>query len=487
MTAGSSSGRSRALLAAFFLLVATQAQGTPESGDSLPWYQQELPDKLLGTRVEERQNAAHVFSIWFHHSRFYAIHDPSDATCLASARTDFPFSPSLPLIKLPVASVARAVGNLATAWLPGLTLVLDHPTPAAAEKLGTWVEALAAAWSHLSEGPAAAPATVLIPGLERGAAAHTPGVWALLSMVMGRDRAGPLPTLLFFDDLARLPPGLWLGLEHVVALRPPANASHQSLGAFTAPQHAASFRAALLSLPDVAIPTSAPNGTITLLMDADSPGVRWRHISEARGAVSIAGMASLLRALREAGAAHGVPARPYSPSQGTPLSAMVSALGGTRVLLGRAGPELAAAAALLPPGALVYELRAAVQGPPRGPGAAARGATRRLAASRGDLAWAARAAPGPGATLWADAADARYARWLPEECSSAPCLEANARAALVVDADAVRRDLAAALPILSVVGGDPADAVARLESVLPRPPDAPAPPPGTTGLWWDLD
>ncbi|RMZ56916.1 hypothetical protein APUTEX25_004978, partial [Auxenochlorella protothecoides] len=380
MTAGLSSGRSRALLAAFFLLVATQAQGTPESGDSLPWYQQELPDKLLGTRVEERQNAAHAFSIWlvdwalasYAHAalkdggpRFYAIHDPSDATCLASTRTDFPFSPSLPLIKLPVASVARAVGNLATAWLPGLTLVLDHPTPATAEKLGTWVEALAAAWSHLSEGPAAAPATVLIPGLERGAAAHTPGVWALLSMVMGRDRTGPLPTLLFFDDLARLPPGLWLGLEHVVALRPPANASHQSLGAFTAPQHAASFRAALLSLPDVAIPTPAPNGTITLLMDADSPG--------------IAGMASLLRALREAGAAHGVPARPYSPSQGTPLSAMVSALGGTR------------------------------------------------------------------------------------ECSSAPCLEANARAALVVDADAVRRDLAAALPILSVVGGDPADAVARLE------------------------
>lgn len=155
----------------------------------------------------------------FHHSRFYAMYAATDAAAFSSARSDFPFSPSLPLTKLPVASVGRAAANLAAAWLPGLTLVLDHPDPVAAEKLGTWIEVLAAAWSHLCAHPESAPDAVLVPGLERRAAAATPGVWTLLSTILGRGRAGQLPTLLFFDDLARLPPGLWLGLEHIVTLK----------------------------------------------------------------------------------------------------------------------------------------------------------------------------------------------------------------------------------------------------------------------------
>ena len=113
--------------------------------------------------------------------------------------------------------------------------------------------------------------------------------------------------------------------------------------------------------------------------------------------------------------------------------------------------------------------------------AAALGLFRRRADDAPPLATHPRAHKTAQWVAYASDDDAKYSHWDATECVSTPCLEAHARAGMLVDVHAIRGTLEALLP--AVLRGESVAALAPRAPWPPRPPQKV----GSTGLWWDVE
>ena len=213
--------------------------------------------------------------------------------------------------------------------------------------------------------------------------------------------------------------------------------------------------------------------------------------------------------LHELGSRLGLRVRPYTVTGGAPFASFVSTMSKTGVLVARHGPLLANAA-FLPPGALVLELL-----PYNWEWHGISEIYVNLTRSMGDVHHFAWKAGSPEWALYAEKGDAKYADWTPEECSSRwaggegggssgagagaqprgqaaalhcclpprpcrrHCLEAHARAGMIVDIKTVHHVLADLVP-----QARRGTSVAALQPRLPWPKHFKKT--GSTGLWWEV-
>lgn len=112
--------------------------------------------------------------------------------------------------------------TLETSWVPGVTVVVDHPDPESAADPGSWLEILATLFSFALDPETPQVSRVLLPGVGRASLEGMEhSTWQLIGLAFSPlvQRTGEMPGFLFYDDLASVPPTVWLGFERVITLQ----------------------------------------------------------------------------------------------------------------------------------------------------------------------------------------------------------------------------------------------------------------------------
>jgi hypothetical protein len=465
-------------LALLFLCLAAPgpcAGAEKADGKKKPWYWSEFkPDAAAATTIDKTDDFLIARNLWFHVQRFFAAldakdinkYDPNNHTIGA----DIPFSQNVLVCKLPFTDVPRHYRNIQAGLLRGTTLWLDFPFPAFPENMGHWVEVLAPVYSALTEGAwkERAPdsrghiTALLFPNLRRSQVQGLNWVMDMLRLALRPGLASPraLPRMLFADELESLDPTAWLALERVLLVNTRYSLPSGRSG-FVKPEHAAAFReaayaAANISFGGPAWEASVAPPVITYLM--------------AMNHEPVVNSGEVLGALREVGDQLGMAVRPYSVTPGAAFPSFVASMAHTGVLVARHGPLLANAM-FLPPGAVVLELLP-YNWEWQGISEIYLNLTRSVGCVH-HFAWKANSSEW---VVYLEPEDAKYSHWTPDECSSSYCLEAHARAGMLVDTQRLKEMLLAVLP--DALKGAP---VAELAPRLPWPAGAKN---RTSVLWW---
>lgn len=424
-----------------------------------------------------RDDYAIATNIWHHVLRYYAVVEAAhfEEKQYDSPFADILFSQNVAICKLPVTKAAPFYANILGGWVGGTTLWVDFPFPAFPENMGHWVEELLPIYSQLTEGSwqKDAPSdgrflqTVLFTNMRRTQVEGMPWAVEMLKLALAPGLApgapAPLPHLIFFDELESQNSTLWVGFQRVLHVRDRYKHPNSRSGFYT-PAMAAAFRAAAYAAAGAPRPPSwgegGPPRTITYLM---SPGGE-----------QVVNNADVLAALNEVGARLGMAVRPYSVTPGAPFASFVAAMVKTGLLVARHGPLLSNAV-FLPPGAVVLELL-----PYNWEWQGISEIYVNMTRSMGDVhhfAWKADSATW---VAYASDDDAKYSHWSADECVSRYCLEAHARAGMLVDTAAVKRALEELLP--PALRGTRVQELARRRPWPPRPKQS-----GGTGLWWEIE
>ena len=367
--------------------------------------------------------------------------------------------------------------------------------------MGFWAEVLAPLFSQLSLNAAheAAEAagggaddphhqrtppyirTVVIPQLRRVRVLSSPWVLEMIKIAvrpgMDPSKTAP-PRLLFWDDLEATPLDSWLGFERVLHVY--TRHKHPTGGGqgFISPAVALQFREAVHAAVGIPLPLpgTPPPRTITYLMPTDGAGVENnKQVLETlrRAAETVHNGGSSTTSTTTSTTSNAMfSVRPYSPTPSVPLVSLVAVMTRTGLLVGRHSP-LIANSLFLPPGAVVAEIL-----PFNWDFAGLNEVYKNLTESTGRLGHVAWRAPTSDWMSYATVSDARYASWLPTECSSAHCLDAHNRAAVRVNTTELEVVIEDALRAV-ITREEPE----QLRMRYPWPSRAVLS--GKTGLWWD--
>lgn len=101
----------------------------------------------------------------WHVNHFYAIYDGAEAAYFDSPNADLPLCATVTVAKIPMTFVDAGIANLETGWLPGLSVVLDHPDTSTAQQPGSWAELLGALTPSSQSTPACARSGSSLPTL----------------------------------------------------------------------------------------------------------------------------------------------------------------------------------------------------------------------------------------------------------------------------------------------------------------------------------
>lgn len=483
--------RTTALLACVLLSLA--GSSCADKGWNAWYWSEFVADAAEPTTFHKTDDFVIARNLWFHVQRFFAVLDASDVDKYSTHSADIEFSQNIAVGKLPHTNTSLHFRNIQAGTLKGTCLWIDFPFPAFAENMGHWAEVLLPIYSALSEGtwrehagraasevPAGASeaqdagaseaplhiSAVIFPNLRREQVSGLTWVMDMLRLVLrpGLKAARAMPRVLFFDELEALNATSWLNFERVLMVHS-RYSQRDGRSGFAAPQHAQAFRelayeAANVSMGGPAWEAGVAPPVITYLM--------------AMNHEPVVNSGEVLAALREVGDALGMAVRPYSVTPGAAFPSFVSAMAKTGVLVARHGPLLANAV-FLPPGALVLELL-----PYNWEWHGISEIYLNLTRSVGTLhhfAWKANSSEW---VMYLEKEDAKYSHWTAAECSSRYCLEAHARAGMIVDTDTVRRMLLGLLP--RALAGE---SVAELAPRLPWPRGSSSS--EGSGLWWDVD
>lgn len=414
-----------------------------------------------------------VRNLWSHASRFYAVIDNKDYVLYSSNFTDFTFSQNLGLTKLPVKNISAFYKNIRASWVNGTTLWLDYSFPAFPENIGHWMELLLPVFSELSTGKWKNQlkahedpyiSNIIFPNMRRGQLSGVSWVVDLtkLALAPALKPGTDLPVILFYDELETMNATSWLGFERVLYIQ---DRYTHPLGrnGFSRPELAAQFRDAAYQYANFTRHSTwdkhVPPATITYIMSTSGE--------------QVVNNPEVLAALRDLGSALGMKVRPYSITTQAHFNSYVAAMAKTGVLVARHGPVLGSTV-FLPPGAMVLELL-----PYNWEWRGLSQIYLNLTRSMGDIHHFAWRAMSPQWAVYADPDDAKYSQWSIEECSSKYCLEAHARAGMVVDIATVQEILADLVP--HVMKGEPVKSLSRR-----RPWPQLDFGDGHTGLWWDV-
>ncbi|KAL4858773.1 Translation initiation factor IF-2 [Chlorella vulgaris] len=481
---------SRAVLLGLVLAAAATSAGAEKAWSEWYWSPFDA-DSATATTIHRGDDFA-IARNMFHVQRFFAVLDAADSAegnvrhiddtnseggapsgDSAAVATEIAFSQNIAVAKLPFANTSAHLHNIKAGMLRGTCLWIDFPFPAFPENMGHWLEALAPVYSCLSNGSwmQAAPeaqgglGAVIFPNLRREQVEGLSWVMDMLRLTLqpGLEEGAALPRMLFFNELEALNATSWLGFERVLLVHNRYTLPSGRSG-FTTPQHAEAFRRAAYAAANVswggpAWEARVAPPVITYLM--------------AMNHEPVVNNGEVLTALREVGRFLGLAVRPYSVTPGASFPSFVASMARTGVLVARHGPLLANAL-FLPPGAVVLELLP-YNWEWRGISEIYLNLTRSVGSVH-HFAWKANSSEW---VMYLEAEDAKYSHWNAEECSSRYCLEAHARAGMVVDTGAVKDLLRDLLP-LAFKGG----AVEQLASRRPWPSTSNVT--GGTGLWWDV-
>ncbi|PSC75577.1 hypothetical protein C2E20_1509 [Micractinium conductrix] len=511
------------------LLLAAAASSVAADKDWNAWYWSDFDaDAAEPTTFDVTDDFTVAHNLWFHVQRFFAVLPPEQLGRYSPERNpDVPFSQNIAAGKLPFADPSLHFHNIQAGVLRGTCLWIDFPFPAFPENMGHWAEVLLPVYSALvegawaqrppqasgndwnataagggadggaseggasgaggssgSEGSGASSSegssgggggglseadavlsAVIFPNLRREQVKGLTWVMDMLKLTLKPGLRGrAMPRVLFFDELEALNATAWLGFQRVLMVR--TRYSHpEGRSGFAKPEHADAFRqtayaAANVTLGGPAWEERVPPPTITYLM--------------AMNHEPVVNNGEVLEALREVGDALGLAVRPYSVTPGAAFPSFVASMAKTGVLVARHGPLLANAM-FLPPGAVVLELL-----PYNWEWHGISEIYLNLTRSVGGLhhfAWKANSSEW---VMYLESEDAKYSHWTSDECSSRYCLEAHARAGMIVDTDTVKRALLDVLP--RVLKGESVPALAKR---VPWPRGSASS--EGTGLFWDID
>ncbi|KAL4433026.1 hypothetical protein ABPG77_006453 [Micractinium sp. CCAP 211/92] len=467
--------RVAALFGALFLLALARFSGADRPWNA--WYWSEFdPDAAEPTTFVKTDDYVIARNLWFHVQRFFAVLDTADVDKYSTHSPDVPFSHNIAVGKLPLTNTSLHLHNIEAGVLRGTCLWVDFPFPAFPENMGHWAEALLPIYSALTNGSWAATAglapeaahlsSVIFPNLRREQVKDLTWVMDMLRLALRPGLRSPraLPRVLFFDELESLNATSWLGFERVLVVHS-RYAHPEGRSGFATPEHAWAFREAAYAAANVSMGGPAWDAgvappVITYLM--------------AMNHEPVVNNGEVLAALREVGDSLGMAVRPYSVTPGAAFPSFVASMAGTGVLVARHGPLLANAV-FLPPGALVLELL-----PYNWEWHGISEIYLNLTRSVGCLhhfAWKANSSEW---VMYLEKEDAKYSHWTAEECSSRYCLEAHARAGMIVDTETVKASLLDLLP--RALQGEP---VQQLAGRLPWPRGSQSR--EGSGLWWDVD
>ncbi|EFN55147.1 hypothetical protein CHLNCDRAFT_134237 [Chlorella variabilis] len=448
------------------------------------WYWSKFdPDAVAATTFDKADDFLISRNLWFHVQRFFAVLDASDldkygggdgSATSAATSADIPFSQNIAVGKTPFTNVSAHYHNIRAGVLLGTCLWVDFPFPAFPENMGHWAEVLAPIYSALtnaswrqrapdSEGYLRA---VIFPNLRREQVQGLSWVMDMLRLTLrpGLKEGQALPRLLFFDELASLNATSWLGFERVLLVHNrytlPSGRSGFVTKAHTDAFREAAYAAANITYGGPAWSAGLAPPVITYLM--------------AMNHEPVVNNGEVLGALRDVGRALGLSVRPYSVTPGAAFPSFVASMANTGVLVARHGPLLANAM-FLPPGAVVLELLP-YNWEWRGISEIYVNLTRSVGAVH-HFAWKANSSEW---VMYLEAEDAKYSHWNAEECSSRYCLEAHARAGMVVDTEAIKALLLDLLP-RTLKGASVAELALRYPWPKGSGRDG-----GGTGLWWDV-
>eukprot|EP00892_Ulva_mutabilis_P000815 jgi/Ulvmu1/10734/UM068_0022.1 len=488
--------------------VALGVHGTAGEG----WYNDEIPKYARShtTMYRSPDNAYRIFkNVWYHNTKYFAlIPDP------ASTNISSQIGLNTPTVYFPTVDADVFLSNVRTAWLPGTTLAIDFVYPAYPNNHGHWTEALfpmlkplmEGKWSDHVQGDGEGS-----PELDRIFLlnAHVDDLtdWAkeALTVAVGADTPSELPVMMDKMDMKEISALAWVGFENILvvtdryidtsapadklraAAGPAADDRKPAVVAASAPPghhtntsrfgsgcdafdpstwpfalrdaeaaeayRERAFRRARLPPPPSLESSAAIPKQITLLSNADGE--------------EITNHEALVRALWSVAAPAGWRVRQFCASGDAPFSTTAAAFAATGLLIGRHGPLLASAA-LLPPGAAVYELL-----PFNWEWRNMAELYRNLTRSTGHIhhfAWR------PTDSKWAVYASPddrhRYSAFRASECTSKKCLMVHARAGLKVDVEEVQRDLQELLPRLEDRSDDCSDVACRVDNLCRAWPPA---------------